>query len=79
MSKTWFPIISYEKCDECGACVDKCEQGVYDKGKWPLPIVVFPDGCTEGCHGCGNLCPNNAISYHDEDSGKVGKGCCCNN
>lgn len=32
MSKTWFPVISYEKCNECGACVEKCTHGVYEKG-----------------------------------------------
>jgi len=24
-------MINYENCVECGACLDKCKNGVYDK------------------------------------------------
>jgi NAD-dependent dihydropyrimidine dehydrogenase PreA subunit len=77
MSKTWFPVINYDKCDECGACVTKCSHDVYDKDKGPLPIVIFPEGCIEGCHGCGNLCPNNAIDYYGENLREDKIGSCC--
>ena len=36
---------------------------VYDQRKAPTPVVVNPEGCIQGCHGCGNLCPNGAITY----------------
>ncbi len=74
MSKTWYPVIDYEKCIECGACIDKCKKGVYNLDKAPTPVVVSPEGCAHGCHGCGNLCPTEAISYVGENS-KEG-GCC---
>ena len=32
MSKKWHPVINYESCSECGACVKKCSYGVYEKG-----------------------------------------------
>lgn len=33
MSKTWYPVIDYEKCIECGACTEKCKHGVYNQKK----------------------------------------------
>lgn len=83
MSKTWYPMINYEKCTECGTCTAKCKHGVYDKAKAPRPVVVYPEGCVEGCTGCGSICPNGAIEYFGdrEHSVKVypsGGGCCGN-
>lgn len=62
MSKNWYPVIDYEKCSECGACFDKCCQGVYEL-RGNTPVVVNPDGCIEGCRGCQKLCPSSAIEY----------------
>ena len=70
MSQNWYPVIDYVKCCECGKCVEKCRQGVYDKAQMPKPIVICPNGCIQGCHGCGNLCPNKAITYAG-DTNKV--------
>ena len=66
MSKKWYPVIDYVNCSECGACVNKCTHGVYDKAKSPTPVIVYPDGCVDRCHGCGNLCPQSAITYVGE-------------
>jgi NAD-dependent dihydropyrimidine dehydrogenase PreA subunit len=65
MSTTWYPVIDPEKCTGCLACYNKCKHGVYslDDSK---PIVVYPEGCVTGCHGCGNLCPEKAITYFGE-------------
>jgi len=27
------------------------------------PKVIYREGCVEGCHGCGNICPQEAIVY----------------
>jgi NAD-dependent dihydropyrimidine dehydrogenase PreA subunit len=77
MSKTWYPVIDYEKCTECGACIDKCKHGVFNIAKAPRPVVVYPEGCVQGCHGCGILCSNSAIEYvgDHKQSGKI--TCCC--
>ena len=87
MAKKWYPVIDILICMECGSCVNKCSHGVYNKDKFPVPIVVYPDGCVDHCHGCGNLCPQGAITYVGEDTGWTpphGKsaetpscGCCC--
>lgn len=78
MSKSWYPMINYELCTQCGTCVDNCTHGVYNKEKAPRTVVVLPEGCIEGCKGCGNLCPNEAIEYFG-DSKPVCEagGCCC--
>lgn len=86
MAKKWYPVIDYEKCEECGSCVKKCTHGVYDKQKAPTPVVVFPEGCLQDCHGCGNICPAGAIVYIGENTdwtppnGKksdIEAECCC--
>lgn len=66
MSKTWYPVIDYGKCIECGICTDKCQHGVYDQDKAPTPVVVLPENCIHECRGCGNLCPEKAILYIGE-------------
>ena len=82
MSKIWYPVIDYEKCIDCGSCLEKCPHGVYDKAT-TSPKVVLPEKCVQGCHGCGNLCPVGAIKYAGDDTGwtplkgKVKSDCDC--
>ena len=81
MSKTWYPMINYENCIECGACVEHCTHGVYNKEKAPRPVVAFQEGCIQGCTGCKRTCPSEAIAYFGAED--VGEGnreaCCCQN
>ena len=57
----WFPIIDYEKCTGCLACLEKCTHNVYveENGK---PKVVNPENCVVGCVGCDDVCSQKAIS-----------------
>ncbi|UWG98046.1 hypothetical protein LPY66_04375 [Dehalobacter sp. DCM] len=41
MSKTWYPVINYEGCNECGACFNKCTNDVFAL-KNTRPVVVNP-------------------------------------
>ncbi|MCL2319377.1 MAG: DUF2703 domain-containing protein [Treponema sp.] len=68
MSKNWYPVIDRKICIECGACVEKCSHGVYDKKSPMKPVIINTDGCIEGCHGCGNLCPTGSITYVGENT-----------
>ena len=80
MSKTWYPVIDYVNCTSCGACTNKCTHGVYDLEEAPTPVVVAPENCVHGCHGCGNLCPAQAIQYVGDENVKDGNcGCSCEN
>lgn len=85
MSKKWYPVINYEECTDCEACFNKCSHGVFEI-KNGRSVVVKPDNCVQGCHGCGNKCPVGAIEYIGENTdwnppGKTGnpseEGCSC--
>jgi len=76
MSKNWYPMINYEDCIECGACIEKCSHGVYDESKAPVPHVINQDNCVEGCTGCGSLCPVEAITYFGDNGDIQRSGCC---
>lgn len=87
MAKTWYPVIDYVACSECGTCVEDCPHGVYDRSKAPTPVVRTPDNCIDHCHDCGNLCPESAITYVGDDTGwtpessqsrDASAGCGCN-
>lgn len=69
MAKTWYPVIDYISCTECGSCVAKCPHGVYNTEKAPTPVVKNPEACVDHCHGCGNRCPVGAITYVGENTG----------
>ena len=69
MAKTWYPVIDYLACTECGTCAAQCPHGVYDTSKAPTPVVTNPEDCIDHCHGCGNRCPAGAISYVGDDTG----------
>lgn len=71
MAKAWYPVIDYSSCAECGTCIGQCNHGVYDAAKAPTPVVIHPAGCIDHCHGCGNLCPEGAITYVGDDTGWV--------
>ena len=77
MSKKWYPVINCENCTECGACINKCSHGVYDKES-DTPKAVYPEGCIDGCRGCQQLCPTGAIDYVGDTGINDDKGCDCN-
>ena len=88
MAKTWYPVIDYGICTECGTCVAKCSHGVFDARKAPTPVVANPDFCVDHCHGCGTRCPVGAITYVGDDTGwtppngetmQQETGCACEN
>ncbi|SMC71353.1 DUF2703 domain-containing protein [Papillibacter cinnamivorans] len=74
MAKSWYPVIDYMTCIECGTCVSKCPHEVYDDLKAPSPVVKFPEECVDHCHGCGNRCPVGAITYVGDDTGWLPPG-----
>lgn len=67
MSKGWYPVVDMDKCSGCGICYNFCPNGVYAE-KDGFPVVVNPDNCVQGCHGCEFKCGFGAIRY-EGDSG----------
>lgn len=54
-------VVSSEKCDACGTCVDECPVEAItlnDHAK------VDADECTD-CGTCVEVCPNEAITLED--------------
>lgn len=74
MAKTWYPVIDYAVCTECGTCSSFCPHGVYDTAKTPTPAVANPAACVDHCHSCGNRCPVGAITYVGDATGWVPPG-----
>jgi len=62
----WRPTIDYEKCINCGKCVDYCKLGAYEfeenQGK-KRPAVKNPNHCVVFCRGCEEQCPADAIKF----------------
>jgi len=62
----WHPTIDYNKCKNCGKCVEYCTLGTYElkqeKGK-KKPIVSNPNNCVVLCSGCDSICPQGAITH----------------
>ena len=62
----WHPSIDYEKCINCGTCVEYCKLGVYttkEKEGETKPVVTNPNNCVVFCTGCEGQCPVGAISF----------------
>ena len=62
----WYPTIDYEKCINCGKCVDYCHMGVFEfeekEGK-KRSVVKNPNSCVMLCTGCDQICPAGAITH----------------
>jgi len=56
----WFPIVSAELCDGCGACIQICPKEVFEK-EGSKVIVNEPFLCIVGCCFCKSACKPKAI------------------
>ena len=64
----WFPVVDYDRCQDCGQCASFCVFGVYSRHAEGSVCVTRPDGCKTNCPACARLCPSAAIVFpkHDE-------------
>lgn len=60
---SWYPLIDYERCTDCGQCAEFCLFGVYEKNKDGKVEVVDPHGCKDQCPACARICPSTAIIF----------------
>ena len=62
----WYPKIDYDKCINCGTCVEYCKLGTYifveEQGE-KKPLAQNPNNCVVLCTGCKAQCPVGAISF----------------
>ena len=59
----WFPVIDYDRCRDCGQCLDFCLFGVYAKDAEGRVQVVNPAACKTNCPACARICPEAAIMF----------------
>ncbi len=62
-TRPWFPVIDYSRCTKCGACMDFCLFGVYDKQEDNTIDVAHPFNCKDNCPACARICPHHAIIF----------------
>jgi NAD-dependent dihydropyrimidine dehydrogenase PreA subunit len=62
----WHPTLNYDKCINCGKCVEYCTLGVYEveenQGK-KRSVIRNPNSCVVFCTGCKEICPAGAIKF----------------
>lgn len=59
---SWYPVIDYSRCSNCGQCADFCLFGVYEKGDNKVR-VINPQQCKNNCPACARICPQTAIVF----------------
>jgi len=59
---SWYPVIDYSRCSNCGQCADFCLFGVYEKGENNVR-VINPQQCKNNCPACARICPQTAIVF----------------
>ena len=59
----WFPVIDYDRCENCKQCLNFCLFGVYELSKNEQVQVTNPAGCKTNCPACARLCPCKAIIF----------------
>lgn len=62
MSKSWYPIIDMEKCNNCKACYDLSTCGVFELFNDKV-IIAYPEECLWECTKCEKICTKNSIQY----------------
>jgi hypothetical protein len=59
----WYPVLDYDACTNCMACLDFCLFGVYGVDRGEVLRVVSPDQCRQDCPACARVCPVSAIIF----------------
>ena len=64
----WFPVIDYDRCNNCKQCSSFCLFGVYEISENGKVTVKNPENCKTNCPACARVCPEAAIMFpkHDE-------------
>ena len=62
------PEINYQKCDNCGICVEKCRFKSLKIKNEKLKLIPF---LCEGCGVCEIVCPQKAIKLKPIQNGKI--------
>lgn len=70
----WYPVIDYDRCANCGQCLDFCLFGVYDRSADGRVEVRRPENCKTYCPACARVCPELAIIFPRYEAGPIAGG-----
>ena len=62
----WGPTIDDAACTDCGACIDFCQNGVYEWVDGHV-VVAHRGSCMAGCSHCSTLCAADALEFPSLD------------
>ena len=67
----WFPVIDYDRCENCKQCLGFCLFGVYELSDGDKVEVRNPANCKTNCPACARACPNSAIIFPKYSEGPI--------
>lgn len=59
----WYPVIDFDRCNNCLECLNFCLFGVYGLDENNSILLELPDACRAGCPACARICPAGAIIF----------------
>lgn len=63
----WFPTLSTELCNNCGACLEMCAREVYERNEVGQVFVAEPFLCMVGCCFCKSACEPQALLFPGQE------------
>ena len=67
----WFPVIDYDRCQNCKQCFGFCLFGVYQLSDGDRVDVRNPANCKTNCPACAKACPHSAIIFPKYGQGPI--------
>lgn len=67
----WFPVIDYERCQNCKQCYGFCLFGVFQLCEDDRVEVRNPANCKTNCPACAKACPHSAIIFPKYGQGPI--------
>ncbi|MBL7154519.1 MAG: ferredoxin family protein [Phycisphaerae bacterium] len=67
----WFPVIDYDRCQNCKQCYGFCLFGVFQVSEDDKVEVRNPANCKTNCPACAKACPHSAIIFPKYSDGPV--------
>ena len=67
----WFPVIDYDRCQNCAQCMNFCLFGVYALSPGGKVVVEKPENCKTNCPACARMCPQTAIIFPKYDKSPI--------